>query len=186
MQSLVPACGLSTSQHDGIGTQPGDMQPPLGPATRRTRPSSPWPRTTATAATGSPARPTSSSRATCPSIPPTRARNSFRKRRRVQDLPAGHALHRATAHAFHPLQHRPDSGPGERRRARPEPGAGTGRLHQPGRGAQPHPEHPALSGPLPDSPGHRPDRRRPPARSPAPLPWPPACRCAASSSASAR
>jgi high affinity Mn2+ porin len=57
---------------------------------------------------------------------------------RVQDLPAGHALHRPAAHALHPLQHRPDPRRGERRRPRPQRGAGAGRLHQPGRGAQPH------------------------------------------------
>ena len=46
-------------------------------------------------------------------------------------------------------------------------GAGAGRLHQPRRGAQPQPEHRSLSGPLSDSPGHRPDRGDHSARSPA-------------------
>ena len=44
----------------------------------------------------------------------------------------------------------------------------------------------ALPRPLPDSPGHRPHRNRPPARSRAPLRSRPACPCAASSFASAK
>ncbi len=117
---------------------------------------------------------------------PYQGTNSFSQRGRVQDLAAGHALHRAPAHAFHPLQHRPDPRPGECRRARPEPGAGAGRLHQSGRGAQSQPGPRSLSGPLPDSPGHRPDAGdRQPGAGPF-CAWPPACRCAASSSASAR